>query len=260
MSRFNGSPGRRLLKFLMDRGGSATLWEISRRSNDGRLYARAKSELDGLIVLEKSGSPKSRRRCTRVFLTMKGWAACAALRPAWTPTRLSTDALKAWLEELQREREPWACQFLKDADDAAELRRLRSMKWIRPPLKKRGPPAGIQPKGGFQRRIDPIPAGEKIIPSKIPSPAQIGRPSPAILPAPRAQQPAQDLSDYHRYVRDAYPSGLPRAKAADVPTLEIERIKERIRKAGYADAIEGEKVRFDNRLISFQEWERENPE
>lgn len=39
-----------------------------------------------------------------------------------------------------------------------------------------------------------------------------------------------------------------------------ERIKARIRAQGYGDAIEGEKVRFDNRLISFAEWERQNPE
>ena len=173
MGYLHDTPGHRLLRFLMNRGGHATLSEIARRANDGRLYTRAKPELDGLIMEQRCGSPRTRRSVTRVFLTMEGWSACAKLRPAWQPRRLTTDTLKVWLRELQEERDPWALRFLKDAQDAAELKRLRAIGHIRPPLKKRGPPKGIQPKGGFQRRIDPIPAGAKIIP-----------PQPAFTPPP----------------------------------------------------------------------------
>jgi hypothetical protein len=42
-------------------------------------------------------------------------------------------------------------------------------------------------------------------------------------------------------------------------TADNERIKERIRKQGYGDAIEGERVWFDNRKMSLQEWEKLNP-
>jgi hypothetical protein len=169
MGYLHDTPGHRLLRFLMNRGGHATLSEIARRANDGRLYARAKPELDGLIIEQRCGSPRTTRSVTRVFLTMKGWGACATLRPGWTPKRLSTDVLKSWLLELQDERDPWALRFVKDAQDAAELKHLRAIGHIRPPLKRRGPPKGIQPKGGFQRQIDPIPVGAKVIPPSRPA-------------------------------------------------------------------------------------------
>ena len=43
------------------------------------------------------------------------------------PRRLTKDTLKVWLRELQDERDPWALRFLKDAQDAAELKRLRAI-------------------------------------------------------------------------------------------------------------------------------------
>ena len=40
------TPGRRLLRFLMDGSGSRTVFEISRRNADGHLLSRARPELE----------------------------------------------------------------------------------------------------------------------------------------------------------------------------------------------------------------------
>ena len=247
--RGTGTPGLRLLKFLMVRGGGATLWEISRRSADGRLYAQAKPELDGLITLEKCGSPKSRRRCTRVFLTVKGWAACAMLRPAWTPQRLATDTLKAWILELQNERDLWACQFIKDAVDAAELRRLRSIGWIRPPLKKRGPPKGVMPKGGFQKRA-------VFSPASVAPQAPI-TPDTEITPSqPYAQRDfLRDLAEQNRLIAEIQqPQRMYRQPAGDTSSADNERKKifEKAKLKGYPR--EGNKIQFNSEWFDYREW------
>ncbi|MGA7225690.1 MAG: hypothetical protein WBX16_22720 [Candidatus Acidiferrales bacterium] len=217
MGYLHDTPGHRLLRFLMNRGGHATLSEIARLANDGRLYTRAKPELDGLIIEQKCGSPRTRRSVTRVFLTMKGWAACAMLRPAWQPRRLTTDMLRAWVRELQDERDPWALQFVKDARDAAELKRLRSIGHIRPPLKRRGPPKGIQPKGGFQRQIDPLPVGAKVIPpafGKIP-------PRPFTPSTPQPTEPRTPQEKYLAALRQ--PPSPPSLEQMEARRLEAER-------------------------------------
>jgi hypothetical protein len=184
------TPGLRLLNFLMDAGGSLTLWQIARKSHDGRLLTHARAELEGLILEEKGKTPnrgqRSGRPCTRVFLTMRGWAACAALRRGWEPRRLPVAVLKDWLRELKDEQDPWAMslhemppkQFEKVREDAKELARLKEAKWIRPPLRQRGPKPGIQPVNGFQRRDGSSPAPGQPLP---PRPAD--RPDPRLNPA-----------------------------------------------------------------------------
>ena len=145
MGYLHDTPGHRLLRFLMKRGGHATLSEIARRANDGRLYAQAKPELDGLIVLEKRTIRRRKRRfpVTRVLLTTKGWAACAMLRPAWQPRRLPTPVLKDWFAELQAEGDEWANSFDREIAMLRErLGKFERMKeagliWPSPLLQKR---------------------------------------------------------------------------------------------------------------------------
>jgi hypothetical protein len=120
--RARRTPGQTLLRFLIAHGGSATLWQISRATATGKLFAAAKPELDGLIVTEQSRGKVSKRPITRVCLTLAGLAAAQALRPDWTPRRLATPVLKAWFNELASERDPWAMGILRDAADAREWR------------------------------------------------------------------------------------------------------------------------------------------
>jgi len=171
------------MNFLMKSGGCLTLWQIARKSHNGRLLAEAREELSGLIVEEKGKTPnrgkRSGRRCTRVFLTMRGWAAASAIKPGWQPSRLPMPILKEWLRELEEERDPWALslhemppkQFYKMQADAKELARLKDAKWIRPPLRKRGSPKlikGIQPANGFQRHDGSSPAPGQPVPPREP--------------------------------------------------------------------------------------------
>jgi hypothetical protein len=201
------TPALRLLNFLMEAGGYLTLWQIARKSSGGRLLALARPELEGLIVEEKGKTPnrgqRSGRPCTRVFLTAKGWAACSMLRPDWQPRRLPVDVLKAWLKELQAERDPWALsqhqmppkEFEQMRKDAAELARLKSIGHIRPPLKRFGPKPGIQPANGFTRRDGSSPApGEPVPP---PAPRPIAAPAEhrfQVTPPTRARSFADDLA------------------------------------------------------------------
>jgi hypothetical protein len=114
MGYSHGTPGLRLLKFLMQGRGTRTIMEISRRQSDGRLLAQARPELDGLIVECAGRSARSKRPVRRIYLTARGWAACAALQPGWQPRRLSVDVLKQWFEELQREGDTWANHWDKE--------------------------------------------------------------------------------------------------------------------------------------------------
>jgi hypothetical protein len=206
--RRHPTPGRRLMKFLMRAGGCLTLWQIARKSHNGRLLAEARQELDGLIVEEKGKTPnrgqRSGRPCTRVFLTMRGWAAANAIKPGWQPARLATPVLKAWLAELVEERDPWAMslhemppkQFYKMQADAKELARLKEAKWIRPPLRRFGPKPGIQPANGFQRRDGSSPApGQPIPPAAAFRPTVFGggfdKPTPSAPYQPAAPAPSK---------------------------------------------------------------------
>jgi len=207
---------------------------------------------------------------------MKGLAAAQALRPGWQPRRLTTDVLKAWLRELQAERNEWACQFIKDAADAAELRRLRAINWIRPPLKRPGPPKGYMPRNGFQeRQLRKIPGRENVAPAPIGgtqwSPALSILPSPPAPPLPVVRRPSapiptpppsSDAEFYQQYVRQNFQTPyVSRPAAADVPSSENERIRDRIIRKNYRDALlPNGKVWFDNREITLAQWEKENPE
>ena len=51
----------------------------------------------------------------------------------------------------------------------------------------------------------------------------------------------------------------PRSRASNAPIVaQDEKIKEKIIKAGFGDAIEGNRVRFDNQLITFSEWQKQH--
>jgi hypothetical protein len=288
----------------MDRGGAATLWEISRRSPDGRLLAQARPELEGLIAEETGRSVLSKRPVKRIALTLKGWATAIALRPGWQPQRVSTVILKAWLADLQKEQDPWACQFLKDARAAEELARLKANGWIRRPTKgwvekqavktraagKFGEYRGYEPPSEFVQEGDRLenlikPSKRKMRPRGRPFPKRdegnIFSPAAAAPPAIDAPQrnlepsalsehipgttPSNARQDYfdmlaqqNRVIAEiGQPQRVHQPPTAD--TADNERIKERIRKQGYGDAIEGERVWFDNRKMSLQEWEKLNP-
>ena len=110
----HGTPGRRLFRFLLDGRGTRTVMEISRRQANGRLLKDAWKELDGLIVEEEGRSARTKRPIRRICLTMKGWAAATFYRPGFVPARLSTDVLKGWLKELQKEGDEWANSFERE--------------------------------------------------------------------------------------------------------------------------------------------------
>jgi hypothetical protein len=294
MSRPGKTPGQRLLKYLMDRGGEATLWDISRRSADGRLYAKARPELEGLIVEETGRSERTKHPVRRVVLTLKGWATAAALCPGWQPQRVATAVLKAWLADLQKEQDPWACQFLKDAHDAKELARLKANGWIRRPTKgwvekqaartraagKFGEYRGYEPPSEYVQECDRLSnlnlePKRKMRPRGRPFPkrdeGQIPLPPTTAPQAPIAPDmeitPSQpytqrdflrDVAEQNRLLAEIQQPPQQRWQPA-VDTADNERIKERIRKQGYGDAIEGERVWFDNRKMSLQEWEKSNP-
>jgi len=115
-----------LLRFLMEKGGSATRDQICHRTADGKLFTRAVPLLGDLVAVENTRGHRSHRPITRVSLTLRGWAAAQALQPDWTPTRLATPILRAWLDELAEERDPWATGILCDADDAREWRAVQA--------------------------------------------------------------------------------------------------------------------------------------
>jgi hypothetical protein len=51
----------------------------------------------------------------------------------------------------------------------------------------------------------------------------------------------------------------PRSRSAVAPIVsQDEKIKEKIVRAGFGDAIEGNRVRFDNQLITFSEWQKQH--
>jgi hypothetical protein len=125
MARKTVPTEKRLILSLAAHNGSATLSEI-RLNFYGRLNSAdlnaALEKLTGLVAVEKSRSKGNRRPTTRLSLTLHGWAAVQFLRPGWKPQRLATDILKAWLSELQAERDPWAMSLLVDAEDARQWR------------------------------------------------------------------------------------------------------------------------------------------
>jgi hypothetical protein len=128
MARRYPSQGARLLVFLMNRGGSATVNEIRRHTNDGRLLDRARPELGDLITEEKSRKATAKRRkraCRRVSLSLRGLAAAQALQPGWEARRLATHILREWFRELVQEREPWAYALARAEDKAREYDAIR---------------------------------------------------------------------------------------------------------------------------------------
>jgi hypothetical protein len=168
-----------LLRCLMQHGGRASKETIRARGKGGRMFREGVPALGDLVEVRRERPWRKQRNRWRtvVYLTGKGWAACRALNPSWTPTRLQPELLKAWLAELVEERDPWAIslhemppkQFYKMQADAKELARLKEAKWIRPPLRRFGPKPGIQPANGFQRRDGSSPAPGQPVPPAAPA-------------------------------------------------------------------------------------------
>jgi len=173
--------------------------------------------------------------------------------------------------------------------DALEYRsQLAARKTAKDAFEKRAP-AGPRRKRSAQhyQRLAAFLATRKKLPAfaseaelaaagKIPSPASVA--PPAIDAPQRNHEPSTSRASEHIPGTDArreyfdmlaqqnriiseigQPQRMYRPPAADTSSAENERIKERIRKQGYGDAIEGERVWFDNRKISLQEWEKSNP-
>lgn len=248
---------KRVFLLILAAGGSATRAQICRSS--GRNLSAAQiteglTKCGDLLEGIDSHFKDSRRSCRRYSLTVKGLAAAQYLKPDWQPRRLATSVLQAWFEELRIEQDQWACGLLRAAEKMAEFneKKAAGWRWV-PPIKHR-------------RKVKHV-----VIPDRLRSPASVAPPAVGSGPGwrsdlsspPSSQRP---LSDYEKYLREQYPT--PHAPVAvsrpapsrNIPTADNERIKARIRKMGYGDAIDGEKVWFDNRPISFKEWEKENPE
>ncbi len=148
------TPGCKILRFLMRHRGWATLAAISEGTRGRKVFQDAKKELEGLIIIRQERPFRRRRYRTRtvVYLTARGWATCAAMNPKWKPERLAPEVLKAWLRELQNERDPWAMSlhemdpkaYWKMVEDARKLTELRAANRIRPHSpKKMGSPKAI---------------------------------------------------------------------------------------------------------------------
>ena len=243
----HNTPGRRLLRFLMDGGGSRTVFEINRRNADGRLLSRARPELEGLIVECAGRSLHSKRPVRRVFLTMKGWAACAALQPGWQPRRLSVAVLKEWLEELRQEGDEWANSFDREnavlREKLAVFEDLKARGLIYPsPLLRKTRKDAKNPAAMLKRDLKreareaekqaPARAAAQIyrssgftnptpVAGQIPSGARVPtapiNPRPTFTPPmpPAPQTPVATVTDYEKHIRDTYRGVGPRTS---IPT------------------------------------------
>jgi hypothetical protein len=141
--------------------GNATLTRICQWAQGKRTFQDAQKELEGLILVREETIFRRKKKypLVRVYLTAKGWAACAAMNPKWKPERLAPEQLKAWLRELQNERDPWAISlhemdpkaYWKMVEDARKLAELKAANRIRPhsPKKMGSPNAipGVMPEG-----------------------------------------------------------------------------------------------------------------
>jgi hypothetical protein len=77
---------------------------------------------------------------------------------------------------------------------------------------------------------------------------------------PKEVVPPHDCRSYMAPVGTVDRAAARSRRTVTPNTSQDEKIKQRIRKLGYGDAIQGSQVLFDNVLISFREWERQNPE
>lgn len=281
----------RLLLCLAKHGGSATLTQI-RRGFYGRLTTavldQASQKLGDLVLFESARASGSKRPTTRLSLTLRGWAAVQSLQHGWQPRRLAVPVLKTWLKELQEERDPWACQFLKDAEDGQawrnhEARRKEAERAAVAKRAKREKPEPKYPSAGRNRSEEDIEARAEWFREKTgknPSYAADAEPDtenlnqPTYNPIPTPPTPHVPLTDreaffaslrqQHKDVaetdtrRQSYmPKDCRPAPPAD-PAVEqeIARIKQKAVRLRMADAICDRGMRWDNRIISFAEWDQ----
>ncbi len=264
------APARRLFQHLMKKGGSLTLLQIAKKSADGNLLSKARKELgadfDRLIVIEQ-GRGKRGRPAKRAVLTMAGWSVADRLCPGASggAKRLPTDVLKLWVWELGEEGDTWAKQFEQDAADARELKRLRSIGWIRPPLKKRGMPKGSTNAGSFKPGWNhPGALSLSQDAEHLNQPTYAVPPTaPRWTPPPAPPKTARDefFENYQMQQRicaesDRRQSYVPRdCKPAPPPDPEIARIKQKAIRLHMQDAIRHDGMLYDNRVITFAEWD-----
>jgi hypothetical protein len=233
----------KLILFVAKHGGSATLTEI-RHDFGGRLTCpaleRARAALGDLIVAEKSHSKSSGRPITRLSLTLRGWAAAQFLKPGWQPQRLAVDILKAWIAELQAERDPWAIQFIRDAEDAtawrrAEVARKEKDRAAEAKRAVREKPAPKYPSAGRNRSEDDLAARREWAASKWPQKDESVEES-------RIPEPSYYRPTLHADVR-------PTAQAMPADS----GLEARIRQAGYT--VQNGKVQYGGDWwISISEW------
>jgi hypothetical protein len=267
------TPGETLLRFLIERGGSATLWEISRHTADGELLAQAAPELSDLIAIEDSRGSRSHRPARRVSLTLKGLAAAQAVRPGWTPRRLATPVLKAWITELQGELDVWAMSLLRDSADAQRWRAhqesVRRKQLVCEPPKPKGRPRGNPFPKGWNRHTARIPGrpdamprplnprGASLTPDEI-SAIQAQAPLPWNPPEPATpKSPASDYEDALRIQASLsrFAPGAPMSIRPQPGEMDDSANRAKITKGGYSTAIRGtNRIAFGGQVISFAEF------
>ena len=267
----HGTPGRRLFRFLLEGRGTRTVMEISRRQANGRLLKDAWKELDGLIVEEAGRSALTNRPIRRICLTMKGWAAATFYRPGFVPARLSTDVLKGWLKELQKEGDEWANSFDREnavlREKLAVFERLKARGMIYPsPLLRKVRTDAKNPQAMLERDLRREGREAK---KKRPGVPKSPSPAPRPIAAPEHRQqltPAAPVDDFARdflkMQRDLAAihepargfSNLP--KPADV--ADNERIIALFHKTPHSgELLSNGLIRYDNQDMTPKRWEKE---
>jgi hypothetical protein len=297
MARKTVPTEKRLILSLAAHNGSATLSEI-RLNFYGRLASAdlnaALEKLTGLVAVERSRSKGNRRPTTRLSLTLHGWAAVQFLRPGWQPQRLATDILKAWLSELQAERDPWAIQILTDAEDARQWRQHEDERKARDRAKEkkraaREKPEPLHPSAGRNRSPEELEARAAWFAEKtgraVPEEEQTTvLPPQDVAPTPTIPRPINIPAHISSIAGGFCPrchgslpqhwGGCPLAGRADfapeqapMPTIGIrsatpadptDPLIERIKRAGYT--TRGNQVLYaGERYVTAEEWVRLNP-
>jgi hypothetical protein len=239
----------KLILIISKHGGSATLTEI-RHGFGGRLTCplleHARVTLGDLIVAEKSRSKGSKRPTTRLSLTLRGWAAVQFLRYGWQPQRLAVDVLKAWVAELQAERDPWAIQFIRDAEDAAawrheEARRKEAASAAEAKRVAREKPAPKYPSAGRNRSEEDLAARREWAATKWPQKDE------SVEESEIRRESGIPEPSYYRPTLQAEV----RPTAQDTPSDS--GLAEKIRQAGYT--VKGDRVQYGgNQWIPIAEW------
>jgi hypothetical protein len=266
------TPGCKILRCLMAGRGWATLSAICLRTHGKKTFQDAKKELEGLILVREERPWRKRRYRTRnvVYLTAKGWAACATMNPKWTPTRLAPEELKTWLRELQNERDPWAMSlhemdpkaYWKMVEDARKLTELRATNRIRPhsPKKMGSPKAipGVTPEALKPHLFQPnAPTGYSR------DRHQRRQPDPAYGAVEAVATPARTFADDLRAVQDSKLAGIgePSRTVRNLPkpadAADDARILARFNTVPFPGELQpdGKTVMFGGRLYSLKGWE-----